>query len=168
MSNKPDYIYLFDPKVDSLPPQPEVKRKNIVIKRHCAPFNSINNAYWHIGSFRRFFRWSIYDSINRQEIAYSHTTYGVPHFQFIRKLGGGYFVGPDATLPSERGQGLHPLILWSILSSAKETNKQIFVLVSQENIASIKGIEKAGFRRVGYAIKRLHVYWLCDEHGTLL
>lgn len=168
MSNKPDYIYLFDPREDSLPPQPKVKRKNIIVKRHRAPLNSINNVYWHIGSFGRFFRWSIYDKTTQREIAYTHTTYGIPPFQFIRKLGGGSLVGPGATLPSERGQGLHPLVLWSVLSFAKETNEQMFTLVSQENIASIKGIEKAGFCRVGYAIKRHHVYWLCDEHGTLL
>ncbi len=89
MSNNPDYIYLFDPKEDSLPHQPEVKRKKFIVKRHRAPLNSINNVYWHIGSFGKFSRWGIHDKTTQQEMAYTHMTYGVPHFQFIRKLGGG-------------------------------------------------------------------------------
>ena len=164
----PQYVYVFDPKTDLLPTQPKVKRENICIRKYRAPLRSLNNAYWHIGSLGRYFKWSIYDKTTKKELTYDHTSYGLPHFQFIQRLGGGYVVGPSATLPSERGQGQHSYIPWSIVSFLSRRKKKIFVWVAMDNIASIKGIEKVGFRRVGYLIKIGHLYKLCDEHGTLL
>lgn len=51
MSITPSYVYVFDPKVDKLPPCPEVKRENIIIKKHRGPlFESFGNIFWHITS----------------------------------------------------------------------------------------------------------------------
>lgn len=113
MSVTPSYVYVFDPKVDKLPPCPEVKRENIIIKKHRGPlFESFGNIFWHITSGFSFYRWSILDRTTGEELAYSHTSYGLWHFLFIQQLceeGNGYFVGPDATIPPERKKGLHPI-----------------------------------------------------------
>lgn len=169
MSVVPSFVYVFDPKVDKLPPCPEIRRENIILKKHRGPlFDSIGNILWHVASGFTFYRWSIYDKTTGEEIAYSHSTHNLLHFHFVRQLGGGYFVGPDATLSSERKQGLHPYILWSILSALQNSGELIFGRVAIDNTASIKGIEKAGFRRVGYMRRVGFSYKLCDEQGKLL
>jgi hypothetical protein len=172
MSVTPSYVYVFDPKVDKLPPCPEVKRENIIIKKHRGPlFESFGNIFWHITSGFSFYRWSILDQTTGEELAYSHTSYRLWHFLFIKQLckeGNGYFVGPDATIPPERKKGLHPYLLWTILSSLQKEGRPLYGRVAMHNTASIKGLEKAGFRRVGY-MKRIGLtYRLCDEQGRLL
>lgn len=50
------------------------------------------------------------------------------------------------TFPEHRGQGLYPLLLQQIVA-ANDKPKLIYVL--KDNTGSIRGIEKAGFNRLG-------------------
>ena len=56
------------------------------------------------------------------------------------------------TLPEFRGKGLYPAALLTILRYVKARGcRQCFVCVKDDNTASIRGIEKAGFSRLGCA-----------------
>jgi predicted GNAT family acetyltransferase len=52
-------------------------------------------------------------------------------------------IGAVYTLPNYRGKGLYPFSLETLV---KNNDKTFFMIVESENIASIKGIEKAGFK----------------------
>jgi RimJ/RimL family protein N-acetyltransferase len=59
------------------------------------------------------------------------------------------------TLPKFRGRGLYPAMLRFISSSLfSEGVESIFISCFDYNIASIKGIKKAGFRKIGTGIVR--------------
>ena len=53
------------------------------------------------------------------------------------------------TLPQFRGRGIYPAILVRIQSYLKEHGyKRVYICVKDDNLASIKGIEKAGFKYI--------------------
>ena len=62
-------------------------------------------------------------------------------FRFIPE--GGYEIGPCYTIVNERGKGLYPNLLRHIINGNKD--KDMYMIVHKNNIASIKGVEKAGF-----------------------
>ena len=54
------------------------------------------------------------------------------------------------TAPEYRGRGLYPSALQVILDYLKGAGfERCFICVRDDNVSSIRGIEKAGFRRVG-------------------
>jgi len=54
------------------------------------------------------------------------------------------------TLPAARGRGIYPKILLSALSYLNSCGIQrVYICVHKDNNSSIRGIEKAGFTRVG-------------------
>lgn len=109
---------------------------------------SFTNLFWHIFSGFTFYKYSVVDLESGDEIMYSHTVKTLPHFDYIYRLGGGYHIGPSYTNPIYRNKGFHSYVLAKMI---KDLNSQvpIFILVSEGNIASIKGIEKIGASYVG-------------------
>lgn len=70
-------------------------------------------------------------------------------------------IGPCATNKEFRGQGIYPNVLKHILSNGGWDD--YYMLVHNSNTASIRGIEKAGFQRVG-AVEKRHGIWVkCAE-----
>ena len=61
-------------------------------------------------------------------------------------------IGPCFTYPQFRGKGIYPYVLKKILSEGGYNG--YYMLVHEDNTASIKGIEKAGFKRVGFVEKK--------------
>jgi GNAT superfamily N-acetyltransferase len=63
--------------------------------------------------------------------------------------------GPDRylwdfrTLPEWRGRGLYPRLLQSIFQHEGPTEARFWIINAPENLASARGIDKAGFRVVG-------------------
>ncbi len=59
-------------------------------------------------------------------------------------------IGGCSTIEAYRGRGIYPFMLTQILQWHKNhiTQPDIAIFVAPDNIASIKGIEKAGFRFV--------------------
>jgi len=53
------------------------------------------------------------------------------------------------TLPSWRGRGLYPRLLQSIVEDLQRDRVRFWIINAPENVASAKGIERAGFRLVG-------------------
>lgn len=61
-------------------------------------------------------------------------------------------IGYSRTLPTYRGRSIYPSVLNYILHDLKTRNisSNAYILVSPENKASIRGIEKAGFELVAH------------------
>ncbi|MBE6941078.1 MAG: GNAT family N-acetyltransferase [Ruminococcaceae bacterium] len=83
-----------------------------------------------------------------------HTSYVVPRcmkFPFLRK--GDLEIGPCATLPEYRGRGIYPAVLRHICKTFANEDTVFYMIVNDQNIPSIRGIEKAGFELCG-TVKR--------------
>lgn len=79
-----------------------------------------------------------------------HTSCVVPRcFKFPFLGPGEYSIGPCVTAPQFRGQGLYGKTLTYITGHPMYRDGVFYMSVNEHNAASIRGIEKAGFRRVG-------------------
>ena len=108
-----------------------------------------------------FGRARVYCWRHKGELA--HTSYVVPKcwkFPFMKKHD--FEIGPCLTYSDFRGRGLYPQMLKYIVSSVGTEKSVFYMIVDENNAASIKGIEKAGFQRCGSvritkALKRYRV-----------
>jgi len=71
----------------------------------------------------------------------------------------GPVIGDCYTNKQYRGQSIYPQVINKIaLETLKQGIQEVFIVVNQENISSIKGIEKAGFNKFA-AIKGRRWLW---------
>lgn len=64
---------------------------------------------------------------------------------------GEVFIGPCYTVPEARGQGLYPYVVGCILQEYRRRQfARAIMTVGGDNAASIRGIEKVGFQRIGF------------------
>lgn len=94
-----------------------------------------------------------------------HTSYVLPRcakFPFLTE--GDYEIGPCFTYPEFRGKGIYPAVLEHIRATCGNENTTFYMCVDENNGASIKGIEKAGFERSGevYVAGFLKKYHICQ------
>lgn len=73
----------------------------------------------------------------------------LPVFCFMPKKG--IHIGPCRTVPEERGKGYYPYLLRQIIN--RDPTQDYYMIVNDNNLSSIKGVEKAGFRRFAWGIK---------------
>lgn len=75
-----------------------------------------------------------------------HACYLFRHvfINYLLGYSGYHVIGDCFTLPEYRGRGLYPNMLQKI---ATDIDKKIVIYVASNNYSSIKGIEKAGFKR---------------------
>ncbi len=67
-------------------------------------------------------------------------------------------IGPCFTEPEFRGKGLYPYLLTYIMNDIP-TASAFYIICSETNTASRRGIQKAGFTFLGIGYKtKLHVY----------
>lgn len=79
-----------------------------------------------------------------------HTSYVIPKcYKFPFLNNNDYEIGPCFTYPEYRGQGYYPAMLRYICSSVGYEKTVFYMIVDENNASSIKGIEKAGFKRCG-------------------
>ena len=72
------------------------------------------------------------------------------HNRFIRLGHADAEIKYCLTLPPFRGQGLYPIVLKTIVRHlSSEGFHRVFICVHKDNQPSIRGIEKAGFKRIG-------------------
>lgn len=82
-----------------------------------------------------------------------HYSYLIPRcfkFKFLNDKD--YEIGPCFTLKEFRGKGIYPAVLKKITTAINE-NSTFYMIVSSQNISSIKGIEKAKFVKCGIVKK---------------
>ena len=80
----------------------------------------------------------------------AHTTYVVPKcfkFPFLKKCD--YEIGPCYTYPKYRGKGIYPLVLQFVCKHLQNEKSDFYMIVDENNLSSIRGIEKAGFEKCG-------------------
>ena len=111
--------------------------------------------YWYIcsrGSFR------IYYAIDKAGNVV-HTAHLLPKMIRLSFMGPkDVQIGPAYTVPSARGRGIYPWVLTRIIADQLEGRargeiRRILIFCSADNAASIAGILKAGFTRIG-AVKK--------------
>lgn len=79
-----------------------------------------------------------------------HTSYVVPKcWKFPFLCDNEYEIGPCNTLQQFRGQGIYPKVLEHIVHTIGTKDTKFYMIVDDKNQSSIRGIEKAGFRRSG-------------------
>lgn len=72
---------------------------------------------------------------------------GVHIIKLIKKSG--LVIGSCYTNPNYRGKSIYPKVISQIVKDHKNSG-ELFMVVDTDNISSIKGIEKAGFKRLAY------------------
>ena len=157
-----DRIYVFRKDIETLNEvEPRYNRPYKVIKKRGA-CKSFTNLFWHIFSRFTFYKYSVIDVGSGEEIAYTHVSKGLPHLDFIHRLGGGYHLGPDFTDPKYRGRGFHPFVLTCAMHELLSQNSDIYMCVSENNVSSIKGIERVGFHFCGRMTRKEYQYRLIE------
>ena len=96
----------------------------------------------------------------------AHTSYVVGSclkFRFMRR--GDFEIGPCWTNPSFRGRGIYPYVLQQIVS---RVGHRCWMIVDEKNNSSIRGIEKAGFQRIGNVsrLRWLKIYRKADDDSN--
>lgn len=79
-----------------------------------------------------------------------HTSYVHPKtvkFPFLDS--DDYVIGPCQTVKAFRGQGYYPRVLRYIAMLPEYAGRNIYIFVNEDNHASVRGIEKAGFKFCG-------------------
>ena len=62
-------------------------------------------------------------------------------------------IGDTWTLPEYRGQGLASLAVGAIVGACRRPGRAFWYVVDQNNLASIRAIEKSGFVKIGEGIR---------------
>lgn len=79
-----------------------------------------------------------------------HTSYIVPRcykFSFMER--NDYEIGPCYTYPKYRGKGIYSSMLLYVCEKLGNAQTTFYMIVDSENLASVRGIEKAGFEFCG-------------------
>lgn len=126
--------------------------------RVCRPkMNNFHNILWRFLSALSFRspKFMEYQYLYEGEVvAYLQVIHRLPFFRYIPI--GGVHTGPAFTLPVHRGRGLHPALLWHIINDNRD--KDFYNCVDETNIASIKGIERIGYKPFAVGHKRFKFY----------
>ncbi len=95
----------------------------------------------------------IYYFVNSEESSVLHTSFVIPKcnkFPFMKK--GDFQIGPCKTQVTARGMGLYPKVLNFIVNDIGYEKSKFYMIVNDNNPASVKGITKAGFVETGFEI----------------
>ncbi|AUP79544.1 GNAT family N-acetyltransferase [Flavivirga eckloniae] len=80
-----------------------------------------------------------------QDIVYTSNTFEKVHFMKSINEYNSLVIGDCFTYKNYRGLSIYPFMLQKVAKEMFQKVNKIFILVSPENAASIRGIEKAGF-----------------------
>lgn len=92
-----------------------------------------------------------YVSYDKQIVHISYVLSKCYKFPFMKSCD--YEIGPCYTSPSQRGKGIYPAIISRIKNDLVK-NGSAYMIVRADNYASIRGIEKSGFSRIGSVVKK--------------
>lgn len=119
---------------------------------------TIRDYFWKIIALGRYSKYCVSNG-NGDIVHYSTVIGKCIKFKFLTNTNS-YEIGPCFTKVEYRGKGIYPYVLSKIIS---DEAKDYYMLVRQDNLSSIRGIEKAGFKQVGYACKHHGIWRKTDE-----
>lgn len=96
---------------------------------------------------------------NNKTVCVAEVATWMPVFPFmtVKEI----YIGSCRTLPEERGKGYYPYLLAKIQEDYPENDFCMFV--DEGNEASMRGVEKAGFRRVATLTKTKLGFYLIEK-----
>ena len=136
----------------------ELGELSLQIKRK--GWTCLHDIVWNILSWGKLREWRLLNQ-EAEIIATAEVMPRVWLFNFM-KVQDSIHIGPCWTNPLYRGNGFYPSLLKLIIF--KTAFSRYYIFCNQENIASIRGIEKAGFHFIGYGYKTKYgVYRLLSK-----
>lgn len=109
-------------------------------------WDSLHNILWSVLSFCsfRFMRFEEYAFLDGDRtVALAQVVHRLPMLAFMEDPRG-IHIGPCRTDEAYRGRGLYPTLLRRILHDYRD--RTCYIFCSESNAASLRGIEKAGFK----------------------
>ena len=86
-----------------------------------------------------------YFIINDNKLVHSSILFNKIHIlKLLNKTGPA--IGDCVTIPEYRGKSIYPFVIHHIACETLKHKPEVFIIVNSNNINSIRGIEKAGFR----------------------
>lgn len=93
----------------------------------------------------------IYIIEDKKIIHYTHILPKFFKFPFMHKHD--LEIGPSWTEEKFRGRGIFPAVIHYITTTYEQSDRQFYILVREENYASIKAIVKSGAKYMGHCVK---------------
>lgn len=129
-----------------------------VRNKKISPFESIHALLWSFfkgsGAYHK-----VVLSKNGVDLCVAEVIEKCPFLRFLPDTC--VHIGPCFTPVEHRGNGYYPMLIKYIASCNKD--KECYMFVHMDNMASIRGIEKAGFNKVGVCKKFLNIYYPVSE-----
>lgn len=100
-----------------------------------------------------------------------HTSFLYPNVYLLKLIKkSGPTIGDCYTRPDYRGKSIFPFVLNYITKEifAEDKKKEVFMIVNQDNLSSIKGIEKAGFRKCASIQTKRWLWFYFDKNIVIL
>jgi len=101
--------------------------------------------FWYLCSSRAYRVYYVWE--HGELVHYSYVLGKNPKLAFMSSKD--VSIGPCWTRLSHRSRGIYTLALRRIVHDYQEGARRIFIFAERDNIASKKGIKKAGFRHIG-------------------
>lgn len=138
---KEEIYYIHNETPDT--PLLKIVDENLFVKKVKQPlFKSKRTFLWSIGTLFGGTYWEYQLWRKDKLVCTADVVSWLPQFPFMPKKG--LQIGPCVTKKDERGRGYYPHLLYRIVLD--NPNKECYMIVSPKNIASTKGVIKAGFR----------------------
>ena len=136
------------------------ENEQLMVKRvRPAIFGSLHNLLWRLGSINGCY-WEYQLLREGKVVSRAEVISWFPKFSFMPRQG--IHIGPCRTETEERGRGYYPYLLSCIVGEQPES--EYYMIVNDTNLPSIRGVEKAGFRRFAEGRKtRLGRYIITKE-----
>lgn len=148
------FLYYSRSTTETAPLSPEYAVNTVSVRWNNRAYLDRLDIVWHILTLGRYQKMVVLNA----EGAIVHTSRVIGKcykFPFLSKHSAE--IGPCATAKEYRGRGIYPMVLKHVLAHGGYS--EYYMLVHDTNTASIRGIEKAGFVRIGQVQKR-HGRWI--------
>ncbi len=126
-----------------------------VEQENVTPFSNVHTFLWNLTKGKGFYKKYTLVNSEGKKVSFAEVLNKCPFLRFLPK--DAIHIGPCLTPEEFRGNGYYPLLLKHIASQYEST--ECYMFVREGNTASIKGIEKAGFKRIGTCKKHFVFYY---------
>lgn len=112
----------------------------------------LGNLFWFLITLGKTYIYCVY--VGEKQIHYSYVMKKCYKFPFLKS--NDIHIGPCFTHPDYRGQGIYPAVIQRITTDFglnSEKGPHGYMIVDEKNVSSIRGVEKAGFKKTGIVEK---------------